>query len=108
MLFKIGSICVSFLMIFFTLISSASALVASIIGSNHVSDETENDISKTSQESGKGIKRLAINDTGNGENNGKDQSVEPEPSKKPRIQSTKEVDTPTQKDLEEDYQSTLS
>ena len=55
-----------------------------------------------------GVKRLAKNDKENSKNNEENESLEPEPSKKPRIDSTKDIDQQTKRDLEEDYQSTLS
>ena len=82
-------------------------VVASIIGKNYVSDETLTGKCHTTRPIA-GLKRDASNDGECGEKNSKFKSVEPEPSKKPRLEPVKESDERNKKDADEDFQTTFS
>ena len=87
---------------------SANALVASIIGTKSTSDPTDIDNSKTSQQPSRNTKRPAINDNEVEAKEHELESVEPEPSKKPKWDIAQEGNEGKNKELEEDYLSTLS
>jgi hypothetical protein len=56
----------------------------------------------------KGIKRLAANDGAEVINDSVPDSIEPEPSKKPKLAQDEKTDEGSKKCLDEDYQTTLS
>ena len=89
-------------------IFSANALVASIIGTKYASGKSDGDIENTSQHLSKGIKRLATNDGAGVNNDSVPDSIEPEPSKKPKLAQAEQTDERNKKCLDEDYQTTLS
>ena len=87
---------------------SANALVASIIGTKSTSDSTDIDNSNTSQQPSRNTKRPAINDNEVEAKGHELESIEPEPSKKPKWDIAQESNEGKNKELEEDYLSTLS
>ena len=83
-------------------------MVASIIGNKHASDENDDDNSNVSLQPGKGIKRLAINNDVCDQNGSERSSIEPEPSKKPKLNEVNERNEKDKNILDEEYQTTLS
>ena len=92
-----------------TFLCSANALVASIIGTKHAKDEKEDteDHNITENTSINNKRRASKNEDEIRYHAG-NSCIEPEPSKRARIEKSKENDNGNQVEDDEDYQTTQS